>query len=136
MLKIIISIISYDIWFYISHLILHTKYFYKYHREHHKNKINLVFTDTYVGHWFESFFQGLGVFIPYLLGLKYTILQFIITIVFLNIRGMMRHDYRCTWIIGNHHLIHHLYPNYNYGEYWIDYIGNTEWYKCKKIYLE
>jgi sterol desaturase/sphingolipid hydroxylase (fatty acid hydroxylase superfamily) len=43
-------IISYDIWFYISHLILHTKYLYKYHKEHHKNKTKLIFTDTYISH--------------------------------------------------------------------------------------
>jgi sterol desaturase/sphingolipid hydroxylase (fatty acid hydroxylase superfamily) len=38
---------------------------------------------------------------------------------------MMRHDDRCSFIIGNHHLIHHQYPNYNYGEYWIDYLCKT-----------
>lgn len=48
---------------------------------------------------------------------------------------MLRHDYRCSWLIGNHHLIHHMHPNYNYGEYWLDYLFNTEWHKCKEIYL-
>jgi len=122
--NILLSIIGYDVWFYISHLILHTKYLYIYHKEHHKNKINLVFTDTYVGHVLEGPFQGIGLFIPYLF-YNYTILEFIITLILVNMRGMLRHDYRFTWLIGNHHLLHHQYPNYNYGEYWIDYICKT-----------
>jgi len=124
-IKVFLSIISYDIWFYISHLILHTEYFYKYHKEHHKNKINLIFTDTYVGHILEGPFQGIGMFFPYLF-FNYTLSELIISLAILNIRGMMRHDYRCSWLIGNHHLIHHQYPNYNYGEYWIDYLAKTK----------
>jgi sterol desaturase/sphingolipid hydroxylase (fatty acid hydroxylase superfamily) len=103
---------------------LHTKYFYKYHKEHHKNKINLIFTDTYVGHWFESLFQGIGMFFSYLF-FKYFFGELLVSLAILNIRGMLRHDHRGTWLIGNHHLIHHQYPNYNYGEYWIDYLGGT-----------
>ena len=38
---------------------------------------------------------------------------------------MMRHDDRFTWLIGNHHLLHHKYPQYNYGEYWLDWLGGT-----------
>jgi lathosterol oxidase len=120
---IIFSIVSYDIWFYVSHLILHSAYFYKYHKEHHKNKINLVYTDTYVGHPFESAFQGIGVLIPYMYyGSLY---ELAITLALINIRGMMRHDHRCAWLIGNHHLLHHEYPGYNYGEYWIDFLCGT-----------
>lgn len=124
MINIILSIIGYDIWFYISHLILHTKYFWRYHKEHHKNKLKLVFTDTYVGHILEGPFQGIGIFFPYIY-IKYSTYEFIISLIIINIRGMLRHDYRCSWIIGNHHLLHHEYINYNYGEYWIDYLGKT-----------
>lgn len=122
-INIFVSILFYDIWFYISHLLLHTKFLYKYHKKHH-TKIVPKFMDTYVGHILESPFQGIGMFFPYLL-LKYNIFDFLITIIFLNIRGMMRHDERCIFLIGNHHLLHHKYPNYNYGEYWIDYICKT-----------
>ena len=47
---------------------------------------------------------------------------------------------RFIFLIGNHHLLHHKYPNYNYGEYWIDslcrtkYINNNE-YKKGYIYI-
>jgi len=121
--SIIISILSYDIWFYISHVLLHTKFLYKYHKEHHVNT-KPRFLDTYVGHILEGPFQGIGMFVPYLF-ISYTYTQTGLILMFLNIRGMMRHDDRCSFIIGNHHLIHHQYPNYNYGEYWIDYLCKT-----------
>jgi lathosterol oxidase len=63
--SIIISILSYDIWFYISHVLLHTKFLYKYHKEHHVNT-KPRFLDTYVGHILEGPFQGIGMFVPYL----------------------------------------------------------------------
>ena len=48
-----------------------------------------------------------------------------VILLILNVRGMMRHDDRFTWLIGNHHLLHHKYPQYNYGEYWLDWLGGT-----------
>ena len=125
MINIFLSILGYDIWFYISHLILHTKYLYIYHKEHHKNTINLTFLDTYTGHILEGPFQGIGILLPYVFSLSMTITDFIIVLILVNIRGMMRHDYRCVWLIGDHHLLHHQYPKYNYGEFWIDYLCNT-----------
>jgi sterol desaturase/sphingolipid hydroxylase (fatty acid hydroxylase superfamily) len=125
MINILVSIIGYDSWFYISHLILHTQYFYFYHKEHHRNIINLTFLDTYTGHILEGPFQGIGIFLPYLFNLSMTVSEIIIVLLIVNIRGMMRHDYRCIWLIGDHHLLHHQYYNCNYGEYWIDYIFNT-----------
>ena len=38
---------------------------------------------------------------------------------------MMRHDTRFVWLIGNHHILHHQYTNYNFGEYWLDKLGGT-----------
>jgi sterol desaturase/sphingolipid hydroxylase (fatty acid hydroxylase superfamily) len=80
--------------------------------------------DTYLGHWLESPFQGIGTFVPYLF-YTYTWQETVGILVFLNIRGMMRHDSRCIFIIGDHHLLHHRYPKYNYGEPWIDYLCGT-----------
>ena len=51
--------------------------------------------------------------------------NFVYSIIILNIRGMLRHDYRFIWLVGNHHLLHHKYPQYNYGEYWLDYLFGT-----------
>jgi sterol desaturase/sphingolipid hydroxylase (fatty acid hydroxylase superfamily) len=45
--------------------------------------------------------------------------------VFVNIRGLMQHDKRCNWLVGNHHLLHHTYYVCNYGQYWIDFVLRT-----------
>ena len=138
MLPIAASILSYDIWFYISHILLHLGPLYKYHKKHH-SKLIPSFLDTYVGHRLEGPFQGLGMFLPFCV-FEYSMLDILIILVFLNVRGMMRHDERCVFLIGNHHLLHHKYPSYNFGEYWIDsicgtkYINNNE-YKKGILYI-
>ena len=53
---------------------------------------------------------------------------------------MMRHDERCIWLIGNHHLLHHKYSQYNFGEYWLDALCGTKYpnhaeYKHGFLYL-
>ena len=42
-------------------------------------------------------------------------------------RGYMRHDHRYSFLIGNHHLLHHKNPKYNFGEYWIDSLFGTKY---------
>jgi len=83
----------------------------------------MSYTDTYVGHWFESIFQGLGLFVP-LLWIKMNS-SFWIALLLVNLRGMARHDVRMVWLIGNHHILHHEYPMYNFGEYWLDWLLGT-----------
>ena len=63
MLNILLSIICYDIWFYLSHILLHKRRFYHYHKEHHEYPVP-TFLETYKGHWIEGPFQGLGLFVP------------------------------------------------------------------------
>jgi len=138
MFVIILSILSYDIWFYISHILLHKREFYHYHKEHHTKRIP-IFIDTYLSHVLEGPIQGIGTFIPFLV-YDFYIADFIIIIILLNLRGMMRHDERCVFLIGNHHLLHHKYPNYNFGEYWIDTLCGTKYpndreYKRGLIYV-
>jgi len=119
-------IISYDIWFYISHFILHKNYFYKtIHKEHHKTDYKkMTYSDTYVAHYLESPFQGLGILFP-LLFIKFNLYIFLFSIFIVNLRGMLRHDNNYIWLIGNHHLLHHKYPQYNFGEYMLDKIFGT-----------
>lgn len=121
-LQVLCVILGYDLWFYASHIILH-KLLYSIHYIHHQ-----IANPVYTGHWFEGPFQGLGVFFPYLF-MKFDLLAFVAAIVLINIRGMMRHDARSNWLIGNHHLLHHKYPQYNYGEYWIDWLCGTRYVK-------
>ena len=139
--QILFYILSYDIWFYISHLILHTKYVYKLiHLQHHmKNHQLLSYQDTYVGHFIEGPFQGLGVFFP-LCFIDFEMSSFVVSIIIINVRGMARHENRLIWLIGNHHLLHHKYPKSNYGEYWLDYLlgtnnANTDEYQMGLVYM-
>lgn len=125
MLHIVASILSYDIWFYISHILLHTGIGYTYHKEHHSKSIP-TFLDTYVGHILEGPFQGIGMFLPCIFW-EYSNFDILLLLFLLNIRGMMRHDERFVFLIGNHHLLHHKYPQYNFGEYWIDSICGTRY---------
>jgi sterol desaturase/sphingolipid hydroxylase (fatty acid hydroxylase superfamily) len=117
------AILGYDIWFYISHRLLHHRFLYPIHAIHHEKR-HPRFLDTYHGHWFETVFQGIGFFTP-LLFFEIHWLSLGLAFLFVNIRGMMRHDDRGSWLIGNHHLLHHMYPNYNFGEGWLDTIFRT-----------
>jgi sterol desaturase/sphingolipid hydroxylase (fatty acid hydroxylase superfamily) len=98
-----------------------------------------TYLDTYVGHALEGPFQGLGMFVPCVV-LTYSYYDLLIILLILNVRGMMRHDERSVFLIGNHHLLHHKYPNYNFGEYWIDTLCGTRYqknneYKTGLIYI-
>ena len=130
MIHIVVSIISYDIWFYISHIMLHSQVLNKYHHVHHVSQ-DPTWIDTYVSHWAEGPFQGVGVLFPYAI-YKYSWVDTIIILTFLNIRGMMRHDKRWVWLIGNHHLLHHAHADCNYGEYWMDSLIGTKYKKAEE----
>lgn len=134
-------IFCYDIWFYMSHIFLHNKTFYKLiHKEQHDiNYKTINFKDAYTGHFIEGPFQGLGVLFP-LFFIKFDLYIFLVSILLINIRGMLRHDNRFIWLIGNHHILHHKYPQYNFGEYWLDKLfgtiyPNTNEYIYGKVYI-
>jgi sterol desaturase/sphingolipid hydroxylase (fatty acid hydroxylase superfamily) len=125
MLSIIAHIFCYDIWFYISHIILHKPKIYGLiHNIHHSTPFHkLDYTSTHIAHYAENIIQPLGIFIPCFINYKPIILLTSFGII--CIRGLLRHDDRFTWLIGNHHLLHHKYVKYNFGEYWIDYLCGT-----------
>ena len=123
MLHVVTSIISYDIWFYISHVLLHQPLLYWIHKEHHSNS-EPTFLDTYAGHWIETPFQAIGMFVPFVI-YTYSYMDITLILTFLNIRGMLRHDPRGSFIVGTHHLIHHKILDCNYGEYWLDILFGT-----------
>ena len=127
---ILFYIISYDIWFYISHIFLHRPYIYKtIHKIHHSlDYTSMHYQDTYVGHWGENVIQGLGIFFP-LVFITFYADVFLYSLIFINVRGMMQHDSRFTFLIGNHHILHHKHPNYNFGQYWLDKLAGTAYPK-------
>jgi len=123
MLNILASILAYDIWFYISHVMLHSHLMSKYHKLHHTRPVP-TYVDTYLATTVETTFQGVGFMFPALV-YTYSAGDIIIILFLLNLRGMMAHDRRWTFLIGNHHLLHHKYGNCNYGQYWIDTLCGT-----------
>ena len=128
MLFILVYIIFYDIWFYFIHILLHTKIIYKnIHNVHHQIQYDkLTYKDTNIAHLLENIIQPLGILIPFFIYKQPLInIHFIIAYIIVYVRGLMRHDKRFEYLIGNHHLLHHKYSNYNYGEYWLDYLFNT-----------
>ena len=125
---LLLCIICYDIWFYLSHIVLHKKYMYKMiYRVHHSIDYNTMeYNDTYVGHIIEGPLQGMGVLFPFLV-VEFNVYVLVYSLIAINIRGMLRHDTRFVWLIGNHHVLHHKYPQYNYGEYWLDKLFRTNY---------
>jgi sterol desaturase/sphingolipid hydroxylase (fatty acid hydroxylase superfamily) len=118
-------ILCYDAWFYISHVILHNKNIYFIHKIHHTPKYNTItYSDAHNAHTIENIVQQLGLLIPcFTVGLSAHSLVISYTII--SIRGLMRHDDRCSWLTWNHHLLHHKDQRYNFGEYWLDKLCGT-----------
>lgn len=129
MLLFLFHILSYDVVFYITHLLLHSKNLYWIHKKHHE-KVNPTFLDTYYDHWLESPIQGFGFIVPYAF-VAFDPVQSVCALAVINARGVLSHDPRGSFITGDHHLIHHQLSNCNYGQYWIDYLMDTH-YKPKK----
>ena len=132
MFIILFHILCYDIWYYFAHILLHKRNMYWIHKKHHFNK-ELTFLDAYELHWLETPLSGVGIAVSYI-GTNYTTYELLWALVILNIRNMLKHDPNTVWLVGNHHLLHHKYPNYNFGEYWIDSLCNTK-YPNEKEYV-
>jgi sterol desaturase/sphingolipid hydroxylase (fatty acid hydroxylase superfamily) len=134
---IVVTILSYDIWFYISHVILHNQ-LYKYHKLHHTRPIP-TYVDTYLATTVETVFQGVGILFPLAI-YNFKAADFLLALFLINLRGMMAHDPRFAFLVGNHHLLHHKYGNCNYGQYWLDSLcgtrhPNNEEYEFGLIYV-
>ena len=127
-MNFILSILSFDIWFYAMHYALHNVYLYsKIHRIHHQIGYNeLDFSNSYTSHIIEKPITYIGLFIPYMF-LKFDFNSIMLSFLFINIRDMLRHDKRFIWLVGEHHLLHHKYPQFNFGEQWLDRFFWTEY---------
>jgi sterol desaturase/sphingolipid hydroxylase (fatty acid hydroxylase superfamily) len=139
--NVIVFVVSYDVWFYFSHLILHKKGVYKtiHYIHHSSDPKTLTYRDTHLAHSLESPFQCVGILIPVLF-MKFHLPAFLFSLFIITLRGMLRHDTNSIWLIGNHHILHHKYQRYNFGEYWLDYLFGTTYpnqneYKRGLIYM-
>jgi sterol desaturase/sphingolipid hydroxylase (fatty acid hydroxylase superfamily) len=130
MKEFFIYILYYDFCYYFLHRLLHTRFFYPIHKIHHR-KINTDYYDYYTVNVLEIPLTSLGLLLAVYLHNLYTY-QLICSVIFINIRGVMIHDNRFVFLVGDHHLIHHKYIKCNYGEIWLDYVFGTQ-YCNKKI---
>jgi sterol desaturase/sphingolipid hydroxylase (fatty acid hydroxylase superfamily) len=135
MLLIFLHIFCYDVWYYISHIILHKpKIYVLVHKTHHSTPTNkLHYTSAHVAHYAENIVQPLGIFVPCFIA-EYSTTSLITSFIIISIRNALRHDDRFSWLIGNHHILHHKFVNYNFGEYWIDCLCGT-CYPKKEYYV-
>jgi sterol desaturase/sphingolipid hydroxylase (fatty acid hydroxylase superfamily) len=124
LLQFLLHVIGYDIWFYVSHRALHTRVLWFSHRIHHQ-KVEPVWTDTYHGHWFETVFQSWGFFLPWCCVWPVSWWTAAIALAAINVRAMLHHDRRGTFLVGDYHLVHHRRPGVNYGQPWLDWLGGT-----------
>jgi sterol desaturase/sphingolipid hydroxylase (fatty acid hydroxylase superfamily) len=131
MLLFLFHILSYDLWFYMTHALLHTKPLYWIHKKHHE-KPHPIFSDAYHDHPLDSSIAAIGFLLPYGI-LIFDPIQSVSALAVINVRGMLMHDPRGSFITGNHHLLHHKLANCNYGQYWIDYLMNTHYKQPKLI---
>jgi sterol desaturase/sphingolipid hydroxylase (fatty acid hydroxylase superfamily) len=131
MREFILYILYYDFFYYLSHRLLHTKWLYKIHKIHHKNN-KPTYYDYYTIHILELPLTSVGLFLAIYL-YKLYIYQLLCCVIFINIRGIMEHEYRFVYLVGEHHLIHHKYFKYNYGEYWLDCIFGTLYSNTNKL---
>ena len=116
-------ILSYDIWFYMTHRCMHMREYWWIHEEHHEaDEPNWL--DAHRGHIIENVILFTGYCIPMLFGF-YDLYQSPIAFCIISIRGWLRHDTRTAWFDGGHHLYHHKVYNRNYGEPWLDYLFGT-----------
>ena len=120
---VVLAILSYDVWFYFVHRLLHHPLLYPYHKEHHRN-VFPTWKDTFTADRLENAVSGLGVVIPLLYSSDY-VRETMAAFTLCMTRGVMHHDIRFASITGTHHLIHHQKFKYNYGEPWIDYLMGT-----------
>jgi sterol desaturase/sphingolipid hydroxylase (fatty acid hydroxylase superfamily) len=121
----VLHIVCYDLWYYFTHICLHNIAMYKYHKLHHLVRHdNIRYNDAFAGHIIEYPIQTIGIFVPNVF-IEFQLRTLVCVYIFVTIRSYLNHDHRCTWLVGNHHLLHHKHPKYNFGEKWTDAIFGT-----------
>jgi hypothetical protein len=125
MLSTLIHIFCYDVWFYFSNVLIH-KIMVEYHKYHPIH----YYTYKYEYYYYNLIFQSLGILAPFV-HLKssfiYNPIHILSAILFISVRGKLRQDKRFIWLVGNHHLLHHKYHYYNFGELWLDLLFDTDY---------
>ena len=117
-------IVSYDAWFYLVHRLLHVPCLYRrFHYQHHQKR-HPTWQDTMTAHAAENAVSGLGVLWPMFLT-NASMHGCLAAWLFCFARGFARHDARCAWLVGTHHLMHHTQPDANFSAIYVDWICGT-----------
>ena len=129
MLRVVLGfvscVVSYDLWFYVAHRLLHTPLLYaRYHSQHHQHK-RPTYRETFVASTVENCVSGLGILVPLLCCPTVSIPAFAAAYLYCFVRGVLRHDSRASWLVGDHHLVHHMEPATNFSSYYVDAIFST-----------
>jgi len=123
--EVILCTIVYDVTEYTTHRAMHSKYLYKYHKDHHMFNRPFALT-TFAQHPLDLMLQTCAALVPILLACSNPISAFLF-IVILAVHGIVGHcgyeDYRAFLTGGviagsSFHDMHHLAFSCNYGAFW------------------
>lgn len=125
---VLVQVACYDVWTYFLHILLHHPAFYVFHKMHHQTKYDeLNYLDAHEEHWVESAAKPVGLLIPCFFG-QASMASLGVSAVFVYVRSLTQHDSRFVWLVGDHHLLHHKHPKYNFGEEWVDWVFRTKYH--------
>ena len=114
LLKIFFSLLVAEVWFYYTHLLLHTKTFYPYHRLHHRYTIPFSWATLYCSCFEMIFVNQLSVTIgPYLMNMN--TLEICIWSVIVCTKVLLAHSGMLGSWDSKVHTLHHERYNVNFG---------------------
>ena len=123
------TVCVYDVWFYVMHRCMHTKYMYRFHKKHHEYVHSCRAAATH-GTWVDNTLTSAGP-MWLLLAPWCDLWAWAAAIIFVFLRGFVLHcPIWCQWgifrrLYGDHHLRHHLNGRNNFGVAWLDTLFST-----------
>lgn len=123
LLQFLILIIGAELWFYVSHRLLHTKILYRYHKIHHQFNIPHSWVTLYC-HPLEMIFSNIMTNIWTLIFMNYDYAVLLIWNIMIGINSTLGHSF------AGPHRIHHQKLIHNFGIInLLDVIFKTKWSK-------
>lgn len=122
----VLCMVLFDAWFYFAHRLLHTKYFYKYHLEHHRSVAPTVWSNDSIGLVDTALSQGFYAVIVFIIPFPPAIL--LANRLFDQINGTFGHAgfeyfasktarYPSPMLCTTYHDQHHAEFKYNFANY-------------------
>lgn len=121
-LRFLLCIIFADISFYFTHRLMHTKFFYRWHKQHHQFNIAYPIVALYASPVEAIICDALSVGLGPAL-LKLTVLELQAWMIFMAVHSLILHS---SLNYGGDHVVHHKKFGYNYGLFCIvDHVMGT-----------